>query len=67
MILRFCVIDSLLCWNNTKKKGKHKLIVVFDGQGAGNSSEIRPAGIDVVFSRQDLDADEEIKEDGESQ
>ncbi len=44
-----------------KEKRKHKLIVVFDGQGAGNSSEIRPAGIDVVFSRQDLDADEEIK------
>ncbi|MCR4288672.1 MAG: NYN domain-containing protein [Candidatus Scalindua sp.] len=43
------------------EKRKHKLIVVFDGQGAGNSSEIRPAGIDVVFSRQDLDADEEIK------
>lgn len=44
-----------------KEKRKHKLVVVFDGQGAGNSSEIRPAGIDVVFSRQDLDADEEIK------
>ena len=44
-----------------KEKRKHKLIVVFDGQGAGNSSEIRPAGIDVLFSRQDLDADEEIK------
>ncbi len=44
-----------------KEKRKHKLIVVFDGQGAGNSAEIRPAGIDVVFSRQDLDADEEIK------
>ena len=44
-----------------KEKRKHKLIVVFDGQGAGNSSGIRPAGIDVVFSRQDLDADEEIK------
>lgn len=44
-----------------KEKRKHKLIVVFDGQGAGNSTEIRPAGIDVVFSRQDLNADEEIK------
>ena len=44
-----------------KEKRKHKLIVVFDGQGTGNSSETRVAGIDVVFSRQDLDADEEIK------
>ncbi len=44
-----------------KEKRKHKLIVVFDGQGAGNSSETRAAGIDVVFSRQGLDADEEIK------
>ena len=44
-----------------KEKRKHKLIVVFDGQGAGNSTETRVAGIDVVFSRQDLDADEEIK------
>ena len=44
-----------------KEKRKHKLIVVFDGQGAGNSAEIRPAGIEVVFSRQDLNADEEIK------
>ena len=44
-----------------KEKRKHKLIVVFDGQGAGNSSEARVAGIDVVFSRQDIDADEEIK------
>lgn len=44
-----------------KEKRKHKLIVVFDGQGAGNSSELRVAGIDVVFSRQGLDADEEIK------
>jgi len=44
-----------------KEKRKHKLIVVFDGQGTGNSSGTRVAGIDVVFSRQDLDADEEIK------
>ena len=44
-----------------KENRKHKLIVVFDGQGTGNSSETRVAGIDVVFSRQDLDADEEIK------
>jgi uncharacterized protein len=44
-----------------KEKRKHKLIVVFDGKGHGNSSEARAAGIDVVFSRQDLDADEEIK------
>ncbi len=44
-----------------KEKRKHKLIVVFDGQGDGNSSETRVAGIDVVFSRHDLDADEEIK------
>jgi predicted RNA-binding protein with PIN domain len=44
-----------------KEKRKHKLIVVFDGQGTGNSSETRVAGIDVVFSREDLDADEEIK------
>ena len=45
-----------------KGKRKHKLIVVFDGKGSGNSSETRAAGIDVVFSREDLDADEEIKE-----
>ncbi len=44
-----------------KEKRKHKLIVVFDGQGAGNSYETRAAGIDVVFSREGLDADEEIK------
>jgi predicted RNA-binding protein with PIN domain len=44
-----------------KEKRKHKLIVVFDGQGHGNSLETRAAGIDVVFSRHDLDADEEIK------
>jgi len=44
-----------------KEKRKHKLIVVFDGQGTDNSSETRVDGIDVVFSRQDLDADEEIK------
>ena len=44
-----------------KEKRRHKLIVVFDGKGHGNSSEARAAGIDVVFSRQDLDADEEIK------
>ncbi|MCP4268058.1 MAG: NYN domain-containing protein [Candidatus Brocadiaceae bacterium] len=44
-----------------KEKRKHKLIVVFDGKGTGNSSEIRAAGIDVVFSREHLDADEEIK------
>ena len=44
-----------------KEKRKHKLIVVFDGKGHGNSSETRAAGIDVVFSRQDLNADEEIK------
>ncbi|MBS1259369.1 MAG: hypothetical protein MAG551_02439 [Candidatus Scalindua arabica] len=44
-----------------KEKRKHKLIVVFDGKGHGNSSEARAAGIDVVFSREDLDADEEIK------
>ena len=44
-----------------KENRKHKLIVVFDGQGTGNSSETRVAGIDVVFSREDLDADEEIK------
>ena len=44
-----------------KEKRKHKLIVVFDGKGHGNSSEARAVGIDVVFSRQDLDADEEIK------
>ncbi|GAX59934.1 RNA-binding protein [Candidatus Scalindua japonica] len=44
-----------------KEKRKHKLIVVFDGQGNGNSSGMRAAGIDVVFSRQGLDADEEIK------
>ncbi|MGR3294421.1 MAG: NYN domain-containing protein [Candidatus Scalindua sp.] len=44
-----------------KEKRRHKLIVVFDGKGHGNSSEARAAGIDVVFSRQDIDADEEIK------
>ena len=44
-----------------KEKRRHKLIVVFDGKGHGNSSEARAAGIDVVFSREDLDADEEIK------
>ena len=57
-ILRYRFLAML---EQYKEKRKHKLIVVFDGQGAGNSSEIRPAGIDVVFSRQDLDADEEIK------
>ncbi len=44
-----------------KEKRKHKLIVVFDGKGHGNLLETRTAGIDVVFSRHDLDADEEIK------
>jgi len=44
-----------------KEKRKHKLIVVFDGQGTGNSSGTRAAGIDVVFSREGFDADEEIK------
>ncbi len=44
-----------------KEKRKHKLIVVFDGKGTGCSSETRPKGIDVVFSRESLDADEEIK------
>lgn len=44
-----------------KEKRKHKLIVVFDGKGYGNTSEARAAGIDVVFSRPDIDADEEIK------
>ncbi len=44
-----------------KETRKHKLIVVFDGQSHGNSLETRAAGIDVVFSRHDLDADEEIK------
>lgn len=44
-----------------KEKRKHKLIVVFDGKGFGNYSETRICGIDVVFSRPDIDADEEIK------
>lgn len=44
-----------------KEKRKHKLIVVFDGKGNFNSSETRSAGIDVIFSKQGLDADEEIK------
>ncbi len=44
-----------------KEKRKHKLIVVFDGKGTGCSSETRLAGIDVVFSREGIDADEEIK------
>ena len=44
-----------------KEKRKHKLIVVFDGKGYGNTSEARVAGIDVVFSRPGIDADEEIK------
>ncbi len=44
-----------------KEKRKHKLIVVFDGKGFGNSTESRTAGIDVVFSRENFDADEEIK------
>ncbi|ODS30885.1 MAG: hypothetical protein SCARUB_03995 [Candidatus Scalindua rubra] len=44
-----------------KEERKHKLIVVFDGKGSVVSSETRVAGIEVVFSRPDLDADEEIK------
>ncbi len=44
-----------------KEKRKHKLIVVFDGRGTGCSSEARSAGIDVIFSRDGIEADEEIK------
>ncbi len=44
-----------------KEKRRHKLIVVFDGKGTGKMSETRVEGLDVIFSKQDLDADEEIK------
>lgn len=44
-----------------KEKRKHKLIVVFDGQGSGVSYKSNISGIDVVFPRPGLDADEEIK------
>ncbi len=44
-----------------KEERKHKLIVVFDGKGYGNSCKNEVSGIDVVYSRSGLDADEEIK------
>ncbi len=44
-----------------KEKRKHKLIVVFDGKGHGNSMATGTAGIDVVFSSEGLEADDEIK------
>jgi len=43
------------------EKRKHKLIVVFDGKDAGISHKSNISGIDVVFPRHGLDADEEIK------
>ncbi len=44
-----------------KEKRRHKLIVVFDGQGSGVSYKSNISGIGVVFPRPGLDADEEIK------
>jgi predicted RNA-binding protein with PIN domain len=43
-----------------KEKRRHELIVVFDGN-VGASSTTSISGIDVVFPRTGLDADEEIK------
>lgn len=51
----------LLILKQYKEKRKHKLIVVFDGKGYGVSHKTEVSGIDVVFSRPGLDADEEIK------
>ena len=44
-----------------KAERKHKLTVVFDGKGFGASNIMEDSGVDVVFSRPGLDADEEIK------
>ncbi len=43
-----------------KEKRRHELIVVFDGN-VGPSSTSSFSGIDVIFPRTGLDADEEIK------
>ncbi len=51
----------LLVLKKYKAERKHKLIVVFDGQGFGHSNIVKDSGVDVVFSRPGLDADEEIK------
>jgi predicted RNA-binding protein with PIN domain len=59
VILKFCVIDFFQYWSNIRKK--EELIVVFDGRGSGVSYKSNISGIDVVFPRPGLDADEEIK------
>ena len=50
----------LLLLERYKEKRRHELIVVFDGN-VGVSSRMSVSGIDVVFPRTGLDADEEIK------
>ncbi|MDR4499417.1 MAG: NYN domain-containing protein [Candidatus Scalindua sp.] len=50
----------LLLLERYKEKRRHELIVVFDGN-VGASSTMSVSGIDVVFPRTGLDADEEIK------
>lgn len=51
----------LLLLKQYKAKRKHKLTVVFDGKGHGYPGHAEESGIDVVFSRPGLNADEEIK------
>ncbi len=51
----------LLVMKQYKAERKHKLIVVFDGKGFGSSNVVKDSGVDVIFSRPGLDADEEIK------